>query len=261
MQRSTTTRSTTNQPATAQRATNQSTTNQRTTRQSPTGKSGPPPTPRASSPGAPAPTTHVQRYTDHLPETGAGSGGKPVVRPTPPRPLDSGPKLPPPAHPHPEGAPAALGRARTSTAPAAAPGPAAGHVPVRWTSDVLVQRRTAEHYGPTPSPQRAPGQTSRAPGQTSREQGPTSRTASPTSSGSSPHRVAGRADGPTPPAGRVTAGDQAPDRADAGNRPGDLAPRDLDDLARRLLEPVGRLLRAELRQGRERAGRLHDRRR
>jgi hypothetical protein len=37
--------------------------------------------------------------------------------------------------------------------------------------------------------------------------------------------------------------------------------QDLDDLARRLLEPVGRLLRAELRHGRERAGRLHDRRR
>lgn len=39
---------------------------------------------------------------------------------------------------------------------------------------------------------------------------------------------------------------------------GDL---DLDDLARRLLEPVGRLLRTELRHGRERAGRLYDRRR
>ncbi|MBB5802163.1 hypothetical protein F4560_001931 [Saccharothrix ecbatanensis] len=36
---------------------------------------------------------------------------------------------------------------------------------------------------------------------------------------------------------------------------------DLDDLARRLLDPVGRLLRAELRHGRERAGILHDRRR
>jgi hypothetical protein len=50
---------------------------------------------------------------------------------------------------------------------------------------------------------------------------------------------------------------------------GDLHERDpkgtggleLDELARRLIEPVGRLLRAELRQGRERAGRLHDRRR
>jgi syndecan 1 len=36
---------------------------------------------------------------------------------------------------------------------------------------------------------------------------------------------------------------------------------DLDDLARRLLDPVSRLLRAELRRGRERMGRPHDRRR
>jgi hypothetical protein len=36
---------------------------------------------------------------------------------------------------------------------------------------------------------------------------------------------------------------------------------DTDELARRLVEPVSRLLRAELRQGRERIGRLHDRRR
>jgi hypothetical protein len=36
---------------------------------------------------------------------------------------------------------------------------------------------------------------------------------------------------------------------------------ELDALARRLLEPVSRLLRADLRQGRERAGRGHDRRR
>ncbi|HYQ68026.1 hypothetical protein [Actinophytocola sp.] len=52
---------------------------------------------------------------------------------------------------------------------------------------------------------------------------------------------------------------QAPATADTP-RPDHPAP-DLDDLARRLLEPVGRLLRAELRHGRERAGRLHDRRR
>ncbi|MDO0928892.1 hypothetical protein QQY24_27055 [Streptomyces sp. TG1A-8] len=36
---------------------------------------------------------------------------------------------------------------------------------------------------------------------------------------------------------------------------------DLDDLARRLLDPVSRLLRADLRRGRERAGRPHDGRR
>ncbi|MDX3539773.1 hypothetical protein PV721_36730 [Streptomyces sp. MB09-01] len=36
---------------------------------------------------------------------------------------------------------------------------------------------------------------------------------------------------------------------------------DLDDLARRLLDPVSRLLRTELRRGRERAGRPFDGRR
>jgi hypothetical protein len=36
---------------------------------------------------------------------------------------------------------------------------------------------------------------------------------------------------------------------------------ELDELARRLFEPVSRLLRADLRQGRERSGRLYDRRR
>ncbi|MGR4882463.1 hypothetical protein ACIPUC_24095 [Streptomyces sp. LARHCF249] len=37
-----------------------------------------------------------------------------------------------------------------------------------------------------------------------------------------------------------------------------LERRHLDDLARRLAEPIGRMLRAELRTGRERAGRLLD---
>ncbi|MFW6695770.1 hypothetical protein [Streptomyces sp. MAR4 CNX-425] len=36
---------------------------------------------------------------------------------------------------------------------------------------------------------------------------------------------------------------------------------DLDDLARRLFDPMARLLRTELRRGRERIGRPHDRRR
>ncbi|WP_052397954.1 hypothetical protein [Streptomyces sp. NRRL F-5123] len=38
-------------------------------------------------------------------------------------------------------------------------------------------------------------------------------------------------------------------------------PAELDDLARRLLEPVSRLLRTELRRGRDRIGRPHDGRR
>jgi syndecan 1 len=41
----------------------------------------------------------------------------------------------------------------------------------------------------------------------------------------------------------------------------DQPPLDLDAMARRLIEPVARLLRTELRRGRERAGRPHDGRR
>ncbi|WNF29713.1 hypothetical protein RI138_24380 [Streptomyces sp. C11-1] len=44
----------------------------------------------------------------------------------------------------------------------------------------------------------------------------------------------------------------------AANR---LSGADMEELARRLLDPVSRLIRADLRRGRERAGRLHDGRR
>ncbi|MCC9311669.1 hypothetical protein LN042_32170 [Kitasatospora sp. RB6PN24] len=49
-------------------------------------------------------------------------------------------------------------------------------------------------------------------------------------------------------------------RAPAAAPPANPAPSvpDVDELARRLVEPVGRLLRAELRRGRERAGRPYD---
>ncbi|MEV7184650.1 hypothetical protein [Kitasatospora sp. NPDC093102] len=52
-----------------------------------------------------------------------------------------------------------------------------------------------------------------------------------------------------------------------GNAPGGppaeppADPADLDELARRLVEPVGRLLRTELRRGRERSGKPYDMRR
>ncbi|MGY0459188.1 hypothetical protein ACW14Y_02865 [Kitasatospora sp. cg17-2] len=70
----------------------------------------------------------------------------------------------------------------------------------------------------------------------------------------------------TAAAPRTTAPEQqvtTPDRTgggprDAGAQGGDL---DLEDLARRLLDPVARLLRAELRRGRDRAGRTFDGRR
>ncbi|MEE1825482.1 hypothetical protein PUR61_25340 [Streptomyces sp. BE20] len=58
---------------------------------------------------------------------------------------------------------------------------------------------------------------------------------------------------------RVTASDRTGGSPrHAGPQGGDL---DLDDLARRLLDPVARLLRAELRRGRDRAGRTFDGRR
>ncbi|MGW7704078.1 hypothetical protein ACWGKU_37375 [Kitasatospora sp. NPDC054768] len=60
----------------------------------------------------------------------------------------------------------------------------------------------------------------------------------------------------TPPAastpGKAPAGPGAERRAD---------PADLDELARRLVEPVGRLLRTEVRRGRERSGKPYDMRR
>jgi syndecan 1 len=52
-----------------------------------------------------------------------------------------------------------------------------------------------------------------------------------------------------------------PATVDDGRSTADEPPPDLDDLARRLIEPVARLLRTELRRGRERAGRPHDSRR
>lgn len=63
----------------------------------------------------------------------------------------------------------------------------------------------------------------------------------------------------TAPDQRVTASDRTVGSPrDAGPQGGDL---DLEDLARRLLDPVARLLRAELRRGRDRAGRTFDGRR
>ncbi|WP_158835740.1 hypothetical protein [Streptomyces sp. NRRL S-350] len=76
-----------------------------------------------------------------------------------------------------------------------------------------------------------------------------------------------------PQTGRSTASpSQAGARraADAGGSPAEPADAhatgvagiaDLDELARRLVEPVGRLLRTELRRGRERSGRPYDVRR
>jgi syndecan 1 len=72
--------------------------------------------------------------------------------------------------------------------------------------------------------------------------------------------VPGRAVQRTPSAPAATGKAQGKDTA----RPEVVAQDsgiDLDELARRLLEPMARLLRADLRRGRERAGRPYDGRR
>ncbi|MGW6580252.1 hypothetical protein ACWF76_12770 [Streptomyces globisporus] len=58
-------------------------------------------------------------------------------------------------------------------------------------------------------------------------------------------------------AGAVTGHADASD-APPANR---LSGTEIEELARRLLDPVSRLIRADLRRGRERSGRLHDGRR
>ncbi|MEV7282518.1 hypothetical protein [Streptomyces sp. NPDC093111] len=73
---------------------------------------------------------------------------------------------------------------------------------------------------------------------------------------------------PDPPAGGARPVQAATATTPAAARSGkarETAPQgsdtELDDLARRLIEPVARLLRTELRRGRERAGRPFDGRR
>ncbi|MFI7290184.1 hypothetical protein ACIBRY_26570 [Streptomyces anulatus] len=65
---------------------------------------------------------------------------------------------------------------------------------------------------------------------------------------------------PKPTAGSTGAATGSDDASDAPptNR---LSGTEIEELARRLLDPVSRLIRADLRRGRERSGRLHDGRR
>jgi syndecan 1 len=69
---------------------------------------------------------------------------------------------------------------------------------------------------------------------------------------------------PGAPAASASATSSAASGKNAARRteaPQDDPGLDLDDLARRLLDPVARLLRTELRRGRDRTGRPYDGRR
>ncbi|MEU9760758.1 hypothetical protein AB0D98_13545 [Streptomyces sp. NPDC047987] len=63
---------------------------------------------------------------------------------------------------------------------------------------------------------------------------------------------------PAGPSARTAAADPPDAAGPAAHR---VTGAEIEELARRLLDPVSRLIRADLRRGRERAGRLYDGRR
>ncbi|WDT89350.1 hypothetical protein H0E86_26495 [Streptomyces sp. SCSIO-PteL053] len=67
---------------------------------------------------------------------------------------------------------------------------------------------------------------------------------------------------PAKPAAGATGAATGPADASGASSPANrLSGTEIEELARRLLDPVSRLIRADLRRGRERNGRLHDGRR
>ncbi|MFG2120605.1 hypothetical protein [Streptomyces sp. NPDC048710] len=227
----------------------------------PTGASARPSRNPSPSAGAPA-TPQVQRaVTAYGPENsgvrGTGSPGNvqrvPVVRPAPPGPETSGAfarAAAVPGRPLPVSAPLAPPLTdRPSATSAPAPD---GTVPVVRPRNVAPgPRSTAGGGGTGPAappvqrevsgagktvPKGVPGKASPARG---RQQPSGTSTTSSTSTASS------------------ASGKRTPHRTEAPQDPG----IDLDDLARRLLDPMARLLRTELRRGRERTGRPYDGRR
>ncbi|MGW0469784.1 hypothetical protein [Streptomyces coeruleorubidus] len=202
------------------------------------------PTPGGSAAAAPA-TPRIQRAAAVRPgpqDPGAGSTGSttsvqrvPVVRPTPPHRDAPGTGTPGPAAAVPAGslpvtapqAPPLTNRPSAMSVPASASASVGGPVPVVRRA-APVQRAVSGAGGA--GSKGAPAKAVPARGRPRSA----SASATPSVSGKGPDR-----------------------RAEPPQDPG----LDLDDLARRLLDPVARLLRTELRRGRERTGRPHDGRR
>ncbi|WP_157620592.1 hypothetical protein [Saccharothrix sp. NRRL B-16348] len=155
-------------------------------------------------------------------------------------------------------------------------------VPLRWTSRDSATRRPSGSTGPERATTKAPAHHAPAPPRTTptqHVQRAVVRPAPVAGPPEPPHQPITRAHppvtAPTPvqKTNRVTPAiptvtvqripQHTEDRPTPTTRPGSTRPErpDLDELARRLLDPLSRLLRAELRHGRERAGLLHDRRR
>ncbi|MFJ8073357.1 hypothetical protein ACIQ7Q_05245 [Streptomyces sp. NPDC096176] len=221
------------------------------------------PTPGPATPATP----QVQRAESPLPgpdNSGVRTAGStvavqrvPVVRPAPPHHESPGTRGPAaaPARALPVTAPQTPPLADHPSAPSAS-APAAD-VPVVRLRTTAPGGRTGRAATPV---QRAPysADDSVLPGDLAKER-PTSRRRPASAAGnlaepvtSDPVRGRSQSASATSATGKRTA-----HRADTPQDPG----LDLDDLARRLIDPVARLLRTELRRGRERTGRPYDGRR
>ncbi|WP_436994695.1 hypothetical protein [Streptomyces sp. enrichment culture] len=174
----------------------------------------------------------------------------PVVRPAPPRPEAPAEAAAPPARSLPVAAPQTSAPALpVSTSGPAAPPEPAGAVPVvRWR---------AAPPGPRPA---AAGGTGRAAAPVQRAATGTGGAAAGAGAPAGAARTRGRPRPASAPSWSPASAASDVDAAGHAGTPQDPG-LDLDDLARRLLDPVARLLRTELRRGRERMGRPHDGRR
>ncbi|WP_327695925.1 hypothetical protein [Streptomyces sp. NBC_00459] len=230
----------------------------------------------ASGPSAPAPATpQVQRAAAPYPgpegsdvstaSSPAPVQRVPVVRPTPPRQGTAAPVAAVPARPLPVTAPQAPPLADR---PAAYSAPGGAAVPVVRPRIVTAADGTAETGetalavqrdtrgrprsssappGPLAPPTGAAAEEVRAPG---RKRSASVSSAAPDSSAAS-----------TSATSSAASGKNAVQFTRTSKTPQDDPGLDLDDLARRLLDPVARLLRTELRRGRDRTGRPYDGRR
>ncbi|MEI7034794.1 hypothetical protein V9U70_28735, partial [Streptomyces pratensis] len=196
------------------------------------------PAPRSSPPGA---ATHPGPSASPRPAAGTAPGPRsvPVVRPHPPTTPGSGT--------------APVQRAALPVVPDHAGPPASGPGPGGDTSAgappalaVRVPPRAPVPAAP-PSPAHGSEEAARAVQRAAAGAGPAG----------VPVRGVPVQRAPRPGGSGPSDGSGAPDPA-AANR---LTGADMEELARRLLDPVSRLIRADLRRGRERAGRLHDGRR
>ncbi|MFC9030357.1 hypothetical protein [Streptomyces arboris] len=231
--------------------------------------SGPSPSPSRS-----APSRHSRHNTHntHTPQSVPPARAVPVVRPHPPvaaapgatvvpvqrmpLPVVPDPAGPPPAGPAPGGGAPLAGPPALSVrvpprphTPASGPsGTGAGTTPGRPPTQAQVLQRAAAQAGITGVPVKAvPPKGTQKATQKGTQRG--AQTGAPRPVQRAADDTSGFAPTSETPADNAT------------NTASRISGAEIEELARRLLDPVSRLIRADMRRGRERAGRLHDGRR